>query len=140
MDKAKELCEDLIANVKDQYEEFKNRPPRTFNGGGGRGGGYGDRGYGDRSQGHGHSQGYGNDHGNSNAYHGGYDNHRRHDNHQHSAANSYSNSPVPVVGSSASPPAAVASPIADYTAAQYAQYTAAAGTADPYAAYGGYNA
>lgn len=48
IDKAKELCEDLIANVREQYEEFKTRPPRHHGGHGGhRGGGYGghDRGY-----------------------------------------------------------------------------------------------
>lgn len=28
VEKAKELCEDLIGNVKEQYEEFKARPPR----------------------------------------------------------------------------------------------------------------
>ncbi len=31
--KARELCEDLLSNVKEQYEQFKSRPPR----------GYGDR-------------------------------------------------------------------------------------------------
>ncbi|KAF4512371.1 hypothetical protein G6O67_001521 [Ophiocordyceps sinensis] len=31
--KGKELCEDLVANVKDQYEEFKSRPPRGDRGG-----------------------------------------------------------------------------------------------------------
>ena len=43
VDKGKELCEDLIDNVKQQYEEFKNRPPRGYGGGGGRVG-YGDHG------------------------------------------------------------------------------------------------
>ncbi|KAJ4859137.1 hypothetical protein T069G_07404 [Trichoderma breve] len=33
--KAKELCEDLIANVKEQYEEFRARPPRYNNDRGG---------------------------------------------------------------------------------------------------------
>lgn len=55
VEKGKELCEDLVANVKEQYEEFKNRPPRDDRGGYGgdrrdrsydggdsyRGGGYG---------------------------------------------------------------------------------------------------
>ncbi|ROV95080.1 hypothetical protein VSDG_05816 [Cytospora chrysosperma] len=31
---AKELCEDLLANVTEQYEEFKSRPPRNNYGGG----------------------------------------------------------------------------------------------------------
>lgn len=50
IDKAQELCVDLIANVKEQYEEFKARPPRQHGGygghrgGGGHQGGY-DRGY-----------------------------------------------------------------------------------------------
>ncbi len=43
VEKAKELCEDLLGNVKEQYEEFKNRPPRTHGGHGGHGGPYGDR-------------------------------------------------------------------------------------------------
>ncbi|KAJ9149412.1 KH domain-containing protein [Pleurostoma richardsiae] len=51
VEKAKELCEDLLANVKEQYEEFKNRPPRNYGGSGG----YGDRHH-DRS---GSYQGYG---------------------------------------------------------------------------------
>ncbi|KAF4582043.1 hypothetical protein GQ602_006667 [Ophiocordyceps camponoti-floridani] len=37
VEKGKELCEDLVANVRDQYEEFKTRPPRH-----GDRGGYGD--------------------------------------------------------------------------------------------------
>ncbi|KOS23224.1 Uncharacterized protein ESCO_003586 [Escovopsis weberi] len=37
---AKDLCEDLIANVREQYEEFKARPPRFS----GPGGGYGEHG------------------------------------------------------------------------------------------------
>jgi hypothetical protein len=59
---AKELCEDLLANVKDQYQRHKENPPqRTY------GGGYGERqnssGYGGNTAG-----GYG---GYSNSY-GGY--------------------------------------------------------------------
>lgn len=41
--KGKELCEDLVANVREQYEEFKSRPPR------GDRGGYGDHYRGGRS-------------------------------------------------------------------------------------------
>ncbi|KJZ80412.1 hypothetical protein HIM_00262 [Hirsutella minnesotensis 3608] len=45
VEKAKELCEDLVANVREQYEEFKVRPPRSH-----------DRGYGDHYRGGGRSQ------------------------------------------------------------------------------------
>ncbi|KAJ5542185.1 K Homology domain type 1 [Penicillium sp. DV-2018c] len=105
--KAKELCEDLLSNVKEQYQRFKENPPHHNYGG------YGNRGgdRGDRYQGGG--GGYG----------GGYGN-RQH--------NNISPSPAAAVAS----PAGAASPAAaaDYSA-QYAQYY---GTADPYAAYGGY--
>ncbi|KAI4593196.1 hypothetical protein KJ359_009924 [Pestalotiopsis sp. 9143b] len=30
VDRAKQLCEDLLASVKEQYEEFKSRPPRQY--------------------------------------------------------------------------------------------------------------
>ncbi|KAK3315261.1 hypothetical protein B0H66DRAFT_606153 [Apodospora peruviana] len=118
VEKAKELCQDLIRNVKQEAEESRNRPPRSYGGGGG----YGDRG-----------------HHNSGSHHG-YENNRRHDNHYHNN-NTYSNSPTPAVAASASPIAPTASPgvAADY-AAQYAQYYASTGAADPYAAYGGYAA
>ncbi|EAQ83911.1 hypothetical protein CHGG_10315 [Chaetomium globosum CBS 148.51] len=111
--KAKELCEDLLANVREQYEEFKSRPPRNYGGGGG-GGGYGGRGGGDSYQGY------------------------NRDSHHQNSSHSYSNSPAPGAGASATPPTSTGTPTsaADY-AAQYAQYY---GTADPYAAYGGYQA
>ncbi|KAK4216269.1 hypothetical protein QBC37DRAFT_279762 [Rhypophila decipiens] len=127
VEKAKELCEDLVTNVREQFEQFKSRPPRSYNGGGGGGGYGGDRAYGDRS------------HGNSNSYQG-YDNNRRHDNQQHGGNSSYGNSPAPPAASSATPPTATPTPVAAATdyAAQYAQY--GAGGADPYAAYGGYPA
>lgn len=116
VEKAKELCEDLIANVKQQYEEFKSRPPR-YGGdryGGDRYGGDRYNGGGDRNHSHSGSHGsYGGSHGG----YGGYG----------ANAGGASNSPAP---------AGVNSPTnaADY-AAQYAQYY---GGADPYAAYGGY--
>ncbi|KAG7434841.1 Uncharacterized protein Forpi1262_v004368 [Fusarium oxysporum f. sp. raphani] len=116
--KAKELCEDLIANVKEQYEEFKSRPPR-YGGdryGGDRYGGDRYNGGGDRNHSHGGSHG---------ASHGSYGG---------SGYGGYGSNPG---GASNSPaPAGVNSPTnaADY-AAQYAQYY---GGADPYAAYGGY--
>lgn len=122
VEKAKELCEDLVGKVKEEYEEFKSRPPRQHYGGHGGGGGYGDR-YGER---------YGDRHGDrydrSGNRSGSYGGH-----------GGYSNSPAPA-GNTASPvPGSVASPPGannDYTA-QYAQYY---GTQDPYAAYGGYAA
>ncbi|KAH8821225.1 hypothetical protein F5884DRAFT_767010 [Xylogone sp. PMI_703] len=111
--KAKELCEDLLANVRVQYEEFKSRPQQR---GYGQTTGYGgERGYGDRNQDRSHS-------------YGGY--------------GGYSHSPTPTTpGTAMSPPGAGApgassTSAADY-AAQYAQYY---GGADPYAAYGGYAA
>ncbi|KAK5658590.1 hypothetical protein OQA88_1983 [Cercophora sp. LCS_1] len=91
--KAKELCEDLIANVREEYETFKSRPPRSYGGGGG--------GYGDRShQGASSYQGYNNGQG-----HGSY------------------NSPTTAAAASASPVTATGTPTSatDY-AAQYAQY------------------
>ncbi|KAI1354446.1 hypothetical protein F5Y01DRAFT_302736 [Xylaria sp. FL0043] len=121
VDKAKELCEDLVGKVKEEYEEFKTRPPRQHYGGhGGGGGGYGDR-YGDRYGGGDRYERSGNRSG-SYGGHGGYNN-------------------------SPAPPGNVASPVPggasnspgannDY-AAQYAQYY---GGQDPYAAYGGYAA
>ncbi|EPS28699.1 hypothetical protein POX_f07777 [Penicillium oxalicum] len=104
---AKELCEDLLANVREQYQNFKDNPPQHSYGGYGRGGG-GDRYHGGDRGGGGYRDRY-ND---------------RHQHHQHQ-------SPAP----SASPvdPAASAAGGADYSA--YAQYY---GSADPYAAYGGY--
>lgn len=109
--KARELCEDLLENVKQQYEKFKSeppRPPRNY----GSSGGYGERSHHNT----GSYQGYG----------GG--------------SNKYNNSPATGVTTSASPPPAAgtnAGAVADY-AAQYAQYYGAG--ADPYAAYGGYAA
>ncbi|KAK4101354.1 hypothetical protein N658DRAFT_425507 [Parathielavia hyrcaniae] len=115
VEKAKELCEDLLGNVREQYEDFKSRPPRTYGGGGGGGGGGG---YGGRSGG--------------DSYHG-----YNRDNHHQNNSHSYSNSPAPGASASATPPASTSTPTsaADY-AAQYAQYYGA----DPYAAYGGYAA
>ncbi|CAG8930882.1 unnamed protein product [Penicillium salamii] len=103
---AKELCEDLLSNVKEQYQKFKENPPHHHYGG------YGNRGgdRGDRYQGSGY---------------GGYNN--RQQQHQN---NGSSASP----SGQASPGAAGAQAANDYSA-QYAQYY---GTADPYAAYGGY--
>ncbi|KAB5585355.1 hypothetical protein GE09DRAFT_1166228 [Coniochaeta sp. 2T2.1] len=159
VEKAKELCEDLLANVKDQYEEFKSRPPRTYGDrgsyGGDRGGYGGDRQHGDRGsyvgdRGGGGSYGgdrggYGGDRGGYGGDRGGYGDRSQSNPGSHGGYGGYSGSPAPpapAVSSPAAPPPASATPApgADY-AAQYAQYygTAAAG-ADPYAAYGGYAA
>ncbi|KUM65366.1 hypothetical protein ACN42_g1704 [Penicillium freii] len=108
---AKGLCEDLLTNVKEQYQRFKENPPQ-HNYGGYRGGDRGDRG--DRYQGGG--GGYG----------GGYNNRQQH--------NTSSASPAGQAAAAASPSAAATPTAADYSA-QYAQYY---GSADPYAAYGGY--
>ncbi|KAK3946190.1 hypothetical protein QBC46DRAFT_248318 [Diplogelasinospora grovesii] len=124
VEKAKGLCEDLLANVKEQYEEFKANPPPPRRSEGG------PRGYGDRPP-------------RGDSYHGGgYNNRDHHQSNHH--GNSYGNSPAPGAVASHSPvtPASTAAPVAaapvaaDY-AAQYAQYY---GGADPYAAYGGYAA
>ncbi|OTB05413.1 hypothetical protein M426DRAFT_57028 [Hypoxylon sp. CI-4A] len=120
VEKAKELCEDLITNVKEQYEEFKSRPPRQHYGGGH--GGYGDRNYGERSYG---GDRYGDRHNSNSGSYGGY--------------GGYNNSPNPAANSASPAPPGQGSPQAatnDY-AAQYAQYY---GGQDPYAAYGGYAA
>ncbi|TDZ31132.1 Uncharacterized protein C8034_v009398 [Colletotrichum sidae] len=131
VEKAKELCEDLIANVKEQYEEFKSRPPRGY------GGGYGDRSrnHDDRHGSHGGHGGYGGYGGGGgggggyNSGHGGHGGHGGHNSHGgHGAGQSASPAPP---GGAQSPAAG-----ADY-AAQYAQYY---GGQDPYAAYGGYAA
>ncbi|KAJ5474580.1 K Homology domaintype 1 [Penicillium sp. IBT 31633x] len=108
---AKELCEDLLNNVKEQYQRFKENPPQHNYGG------YGNRGgdRGDRYQGGGGGAGYG----------GGYNNRQQ--------QNTSSASPAGQAAA-ASPGGAATPSAADYSA-QYAQYY---GTADPYAAYGGY--
>lgn len=118
VEKGKELCEDLIENVKEQYEEFKNRPPRHHHDRGGYGGdrgGYGGGGGGDHYRGRGHGD-------SSNSPYGRYN------------SEGPSRSPAPGAAGTNSPANA-----ADY-AAQYAQYYGQAGAngADPYAAYGGY--
>ncbi|KAB5528176.1 hypothetical protein GE09DRAFT_1178036 [Coniochaeta sp. 2T2.1] len=156
VEKAKELCEDLLANVKEQYEEFKSRPPRTYGDrgsyGGDRGGYGGDRQHGDRGSyggDRGGGGGYGGDRGGYGGDRGGYGGDRGgYGDRSQSNPGSYGGyggspaPPAPAVSSPAAPPSASATPApgADY-AAQYAQYygTAAAG-ADPYAAYGGYAA
>ncbi|KAI9930879.1 hypothetical protein ASPWEDRAFT_246578 [Aspergillus wentii DTO 134E9] len=108
---AKELCEDLLGNVREQYQRFKENPPQHNYGG------YGQRG--DR---------YNNNRDNSyGGGYGGYSNHNQGHHHQQStpASASPSGQTPGAAGASASP--------TDYSA-QYAQYYGS----DPYAAYGGY--
>lgn len=118
--KAKELCEDLLKNVREQYEEFKARAPAQ-------------RGYGAQSTGYGGERGYGDraapDRSNSYGSGGGY--------------GGYGSSPAPNTSGAIMSPTTPSAPGAgsppggaDY-AAQYAQYY---GGQDPYAAYGGYAA
>ncbi|RAH77052.1 hypothetical protein BO86DRAFT_348096 [Aspergillus japonicus CBS 114.51] len=117
---AKELCEDLLANVREQYQRFKENPPQHSYGG------YGQRG-GDRY----HGGGYGGGGGGGGGYGGGYGNHHhsRDNNSHNSPSASASPSTQGALGASGSgTPSA-----ADYSA-QYAQYYGS----DPYAAYGGY--
>ncbi|PGH27493.1 hypothetical protein AJ80_00734 [Polytolypa hystricis UAMH7299] len=114
--RAKELCEDLLVNVKEQYERFKEQPPPQR----GYGGGYGHR---DRQHyGGGYSGGGGGGGG------GGYGHHSS----PHTpTAMSPPGQAAPGASSASPAPGAAA---ADYSA-QYAQYY---GGQDPYAAYGGY--
>lgn len=112
--KAKELCEDLLDNVRQSYEEFKAKPPRGYGGAGA---------YGDRSDGR------------SASSYQGYNNNSHHQN----QGGNYNNSPTTVPSASAVPltPTNTSASATDYSA-QYAQYYA--NGADPYAAYGGYQA
>ncbi|GIC91200.1 KH domain-containing protein [Aspergillus udagawae] len=92
---AKELCEDLLANVREQYQRFKENPPQHSYGG------YGQRG-GDRYYGGGYGGGYSSQH-----------------NQQHS--NSPSATASPAQAASGTSGAAGAGSPTDYSA-QYAQY------------------
>ncbi|EGX88803.1 KH domain protein [Cordyceps militaris CM01] len=125
VERGRELCQDLIDNVREQYEEFRSRPPRQHGDRyGGDRGDRGDRGYGGDRRG-----GYndrGGDHYSGRGGGGGdsYSSYGR-QNSESGPAN-----------------AAVSTDTtanADYNA-QYAQYyaQAAANGQDPYAAYGGY--
>ena len=107
--RAKELCEDLLGNVKEQYQRFKDNPPQQ-------------RGYASGGYGQGDRQGYG---GYSGGYGGGYGT---------TASSVQSPAAQAPPGTPGAPGAG--SPSTDY-ATQYAQYYAQSGQ-DPYAAYGGY--
>ncbi|KAI0162786.1 hypothetical protein BJ166DRAFT_524561 [Pestalotiopsis sp. NC0098] len=126
VDRAKQLCEDLLASVKEQYEEFKSRPPRQYgNRHEGHGGHGGHGGYGGREDRHHHH-----DRSGGNQGYGGYGNNNRND---------YSNSPAH--GANSASPAPGAGAAAANTNDQYAQaYAQYYGGQDPYAAYGGYAA
>ncbi|KAI7922110.1 hypothetical protein M0657_003695 [Pyricularia oryzae] len=151
VEKGKEMCEDLLASVKEQYEEFKARPPRF---GGDRFGGDRYNGGGDR---HGSGDRYGGDRRGGDRYggdrHGGDRGHQGYGGHGHGHGRSPGVHGAPSGpsgghgnqgifspgGAAASPAAAVATgaqATPDYSAA-YAQYY---GGQDPYAAYGGYAA
>ncbi|KAH7040454.1 uncharacterized protein B0I36DRAFT_426899 [Microdochium trichocladiopsis] len=148
VEKAKELCEDLLANVKEQYEEFKARPPRQHYGDRG---GYRDRGPGEHRDhrdnrdnrdhgGYGGGGGY-RDRGHGDNYgdrsHGGHNDRSREQSGSYGGYGGYSNSPNPAAASASPASGAAATPSATDYAAQYAQYY---GGQDPYAAYGGYQA
>ncbi len=128
VEKAKDLCKDLIENVREQYEEFRSRPPRQHGDRGGDRGSYGgERGYGgDRRGGGGGYNDRGGDHYSGRGGGGGdsYSGYGR------QASDSGSRNAASGTDSPSN---------ADYNA-QYAQYyaQAAANGQDPYAAYGGY--
>ncbi|MCJ1336807.1 hypothetical protein MMC09_002085 [Bachmanniomyces sp. S44760] len=106
--RAKELCDDLLANVKEQYLNFKANPPqRSY----GQGGGYGQRE--GQGQGQGQNQGYGG--------YGGY-------------GQGYGSAQSPT--SQAPPGTPAGAPGAGSPTTDYSQYYS--GGQDPYAAYGGY--
>ncbi|KAF2471504.1 uncharacterized protein BDR25DRAFT_20396 [Lindgomyces ingoldianus] len=109
---AKDLCYELLTNVKREYEKFKERPPQHRYGGDGRPG-YGDRGDRERSQSYGYGVGYS----------GGYGG-------RNDAPPAAPTVATPVQGSQ------------DYTAAYWTQYAQQyyQNGQDPYAAYGGYDA
>ncbi len=132
--RAKELCEDLLGNVRQQYERFKANPPpqrmESYTDGYGPNAnhnpGYGGRGgYGGGRDSYGDRDSFRGDRGGRDSYSIGGHN------------NNYAGSPYSATPStSAAPPGAAGSPT-DYTA-QYAQYYANQPGGDPYAAYGGY--
>ncbi|EWC45722.1 hypothetical protein DRE_05059 [Drechslerella stenobrocha 248] len=133
---AKELCEDLVKSVTEQYEQFKANPPPPR---------YGN---------------YGGNHGGGGGHHNHHHHHQPHQQYgQHQSYISHgqqspppppppsgpgNDTPPPPPGSS--PPTATVVPAAapstsDYNAqAQHYNPYTAYGQADPYAAYGGYQA
>ena len=127
VDRAKKLCEDLLDSVRKNYEHFKENPPpqrmESYTDGYGADanrGGYGGGGYG-RDRRH---DSYSNN--NSNNNYSGYN-----QNHNHYEA---ATPTTPAPGTAETPTAAQS--YQDQWAAYYAQNP----EADPYAAYGGYQA
>ncbi|PGH36313.1 hypothetical protein GX50_00818 [[Emmonsia] crescens] len=120
---AKSLCEDLLANVREQYERFKEQPPppqRSYGGGGHHGGGYGQR---ERSHYGGGSYGG-----------GGGGNYGNYSSPQTPMSPSANATPGTDAGVAAQATPATGHSLADYSR-MYSQYVAGQ---DPYAAWGGY--
>lgn len=111
--KAKELCEDLLSNVRVNFEHFKANPPPQ------------------RQESY--TDGYGADANRGSSY-GGYGRDRNRDNNHSHHSNSYNSA---YAGASSTPAPGTAASPTDY-ASQYAQYYASQPGGDPYAAYGGY--
>ncbi|GIZ44236.1 hypothetical protein CKM354_000744000 [Cercospora kikuchii] len=154
VDSAEEMCKSLLDSVRQQYQEFKERPARGPGGGrGGYGGddrgGYHGRG-GDRqnSGSYGGGSAYGN--GGGSAYGGAYgatgqpDPYAQanpYDQYAQAAAQGYGSAQSPTAaqqGAAAAAPTDPAEQQKQYEA--WAAYYAANPQADPYAAYGGYAA
>ncbi|KAL9108622.1 MAG: hypothetical protein Q9227_006568 [Pyrenula ochraceoflavens] len=110
--KAKELCEDLLANVRDSYEKFKANPPPQHHGS--------------------YTDGYGANA--SNSGYGGYRSESRND--YGSAYGSYQSS-TPAPGTSGSPSTA-GYDYSQYYGANANGQASNGDNSDPYAAYGGY--
>lgn len=118
--KAKELCEDLLKSVRQNYENFKaNPPPQRMES---------------------YTDGYGAD-----AQRGGYSSYGRSSSSYHQSGYN-ANNPSPAPGTTATPPVTAMSPTSatvpqmpdQATIDYYAQYYANQPGGDPYAAYGGY--
>ncbi|KAK5127376.1 hypothetical protein LTR85_006715 [Meristemomyces frigidus] len=150
VERAKEMCIELLNSVKTSYDQFKERPPRNSGGGGYGGGGYGGGGddqqrggYHNRdrqqsgSYGGGGSQTPG--YGGGSSYNGGY-------NQQPATPAGYGGGAMSPQGAGiaqaqAAPPQAAMSPAEQQQQYQaWAAYYAQNPQADPYAAYGGYGA
>ncbi|KAH7380011.1 hypothetical protein BKA66DRAFT_465525 [Pyrenochaeta sp. MPI-SDFR-AT-0127] len=129
VERAKQLCDELLEKVKSDYQAFKDRPPpnrygdRDSYSNGRQGyGDRGDRGDRDRSQSYGYGAGGGSGYGGHNSHNG------------HAAQES-------VMSPTAAAPADANAQATDYnTHLQWAAYYQANPEQDPYAAYGGYAA
>lgn len=125
VERAKKLCEDLLASVRQNYEHFKaNPPPQRMES---------------------YTDGYGAD-ANRGGYGGGYGRERRHESYSsnnysgYSQNNSYGSATptTPAPGTSETPSASAAQAYAQQWENYYASQPE--GAPDPYAAYGGYQA